>query len=110
MKTNATKVGLNQISNRLSILTGLIPYYWLNSTIESFKVYCKSSSCDQFLGRYNLHLIVFLVMSDKIRIKYITTRVATIQIVTPDLIISVTRFSGGVHVSIVTGSVKISKY
>ena len=30
MKTNSTKVGLNQILNRLSVINGLIPFSWLN--------------------------------------------------------------------------------
>ena len=41
MKTNETKVGLNILSNRLSVLNGLIPLSWLNVSLNTFKVNCK---------------------------------------------------------------------
>ena len=40
-KTNSTKVGLNILANRLSVLNGKIPLHWLNGTIISFKLHCK---------------------------------------------------------------------
>ena len=35
------KVGLNLMPNRLSILNGKIPFYWLNALLSSFKQNCK---------------------------------------------------------------------
>ena len=40
-KTNKTKVGLNILPNRFSILNGLIPLTWLNASMDTFKVHCK---------------------------------------------------------------------
>ena len=42
LKTNNTKVGLNILVNRLSVLNGKIPLKWLNGSMESFKVKCKN--------------------------------------------------------------------
>ena len=36
------KIGNNMISNRLSILNKLIPLHWLNLSLSSYKVKCKS--------------------------------------------------------------------
>ena len=41
LKSNKTKVGLNILVNRFSILNGLIPLQWLNVSMDSFKVLCK---------------------------------------------------------------------
>ena len=41
MKTNETKAGLKILSNRLSLLNGLIPLLWLNLSTNTFKVNCK---------------------------------------------------------------------
>ena len=41
MKTNSKKVGLNCLTNLLSVLNGKIPLEWLNSTGDTFKVKCK---------------------------------------------------------------------
>ena len=41
LKTNNTKVGLNTIANRLSILHGLIPLTWLGDSLNTFKVKIK---------------------------------------------------------------------
>ena len=46
LKTNKSKVGLNTIPNRLSILNGLIPLLWLNNTLDTFKVKCKKMFLD----------------------------------------------------------------
>ena len=46
LKTNKTKVGLNILANRLSILNGLIPLSWLNDSINTFKVHCKNLFLD----------------------------------------------------------------
>ena len=40
-KSNATKVGQNILSNRLSSINGLIPLTWLNSSLNTFKFHCK---------------------------------------------------------------------
>ena len=42
-KSNTSKVGLNLLVNRLSILNGKIPLTWLNETLISFKLKCKRS-------------------------------------------------------------------
>ena len=42
-KTNKTKVGLNILPNRFSILNGLIPLTWLNASMDTFKVHCKKT-------------------------------------------------------------------
>ena len=42
-KSNTSKVGLNLLVNRLSILNGKIPLIWLNETMTSFKLKCKRS-------------------------------------------------------------------
>lgn len=36
------KVGINTLSNRLSALNKKIPLHWLNLTLETFKLHCKS--------------------------------------------------------------------
>ena len=41
LKTNKTKVGLNTIANRLSILNGLIPLSWLGDSLNEFKIKIK---------------------------------------------------------------------
>ena len=41
-KSNNTKVGLNLLANRLSTLNGKIPFDWLNQSLTSFKIKCKS--------------------------------------------------------------------
>ena len=41
MKTKNTKVGLNILTNRFSILNGCIPLNWLNTTLDTFEVRCK---------------------------------------------------------------------
>ena len=41
LKTNRTKVGLNLMANRFSILNGKIPFLWLNESNTSFKLKCK---------------------------------------------------------------------
>ena len=45
-KTNKTKVGLNTLSNRLSILNGRIPLTWLNTSLNMFKINCKKLFLD----------------------------------------------------------------
>ena len=40
-KSNNSKVGLNLLTNRLSILNGKIPFVWLNESMTSFKLNCK---------------------------------------------------------------------
>ena len=35
LKTNVTKVGINQLSNRFHILNGQIPLSWLNGSLDS---------------------------------------------------------------------------
>ena len=42
MKTNEKKVGLNNLTNSLSVLNGKIPLEWLNSSLDSLKVKCKN--------------------------------------------------------------------
>ena len=42
-KSNTTKVGLNLLVTRLSILSGKIPLCWLNESMTSFKLKCKRS-------------------------------------------------------------------
>ena len=46
LKTNKSKVGLNTIPNRMSILNGQIPLMWLNATFNTFKVKCKKLFLD----------------------------------------------------------------
>ena len=46
LKTNKSKVGLNTIPNRISILNGQIPLMWLNATFNTFKVKCKKLFLD----------------------------------------------------------------
>ena len=41
VKSNALKVGLNCLANRLGVLNGKIPLQWLNDSITTFKVKCK---------------------------------------------------------------------
>ena len=41
MKTNNRKVGLNVLTNRFSVLNGMIPFDWLNNSLDSFKIKCK---------------------------------------------------------------------
>ena len=41
LRANATKVGINQLSNRFHALNGQIPLTWLNGSLDSFKVNCK---------------------------------------------------------------------
>ena len=41
LKTNKTKVGLNTLANRLSILICLIPLKWLGNSLSTFKVKIK---------------------------------------------------------------------
>ena len=41
LKSNATKVGLNILSNWLSSINGLIPLTWLNTSLNTFKLNCK---------------------------------------------------------------------
>ena len=41
LKTNRTKVGLNTMANRLSILNGLIPLSWLGDSLNTFKIKIK---------------------------------------------------------------------
>ena len=41
LKNNTFKVGLNSLSNRLSILNNEIPLAWLNLSIDTFKINCK---------------------------------------------------------------------
>ena len=41
IKANSTKVGLNILANRLSVINGKIPFSWLNSTLSTFKIKCK---------------------------------------------------------------------
>ena len=43
MKTNNTKVGLNILTNRFHILNGLIPLSWLNFSLSTFKIKCKTT-------------------------------------------------------------------
>ena len=43
LKTNRTKVGLNLMANRFSILNGKIPFLWLNESKTSFKLKCKKT-------------------------------------------------------------------
>ena len=45
-KTNKTKIGLNTMANRLSILNGRIPLSWLNATLSTYKVKCKKLFLD----------------------------------------------------------------
>ena len=40
-KTNKTKVGLNTLANRFSILKGHIPLTWLNASLDTFKINCN---------------------------------------------------------------------
>ena len=41
LKSNAKKVGLNILANRLSVLNGKIPFSWLNSSLPSYIMNCK---------------------------------------------------------------------
>ena len=41
IKSNKTRVGLNTLTNRFSILNGKIPLQWLNQTFRIFKIKCK---------------------------------------------------------------------
>ena len=41
LKSNSTKVGINVLANRLTILSGKIPFNWLNESLMSFKMKCK---------------------------------------------------------------------
>ena len=41
-KGNNTKVGLNALANRLHIINNKIPLSWLNLSVDTFKVKCKS--------------------------------------------------------------------
>ena len=41
LKSNNTKVGINLLANRLTILSGKIPFDWLNESLISLKVKCK---------------------------------------------------------------------
>ena len=45
-KTNKTKVSLNTLANRLSILNGQIPLQWLTATLDTFKECCKKLFLD----------------------------------------------------------------
>ena len=45
-KTNKTKIGLNTMANRLSILNGRIPLSWLNATLSTYKIKCKKLFLD----------------------------------------------------------------
>ena len=49
-KSNKNKVGLNILTNRFSVLNGLIPLSNLNSTIDTFKIHMKKL----FLSTWNL--------------------------------------------------------
>ena len=42
LKSNKSKVGLNAMANRLSILNGKIPLEWLRLSRNSFKIKCKA--------------------------------------------------------------------
>ena len=48
-KSNTSKVGLNLLVNRLSILNGKIPLIWLNETMTSFKLKCKRSFLNNWI-------------------------------------------------------------
>ena len=41
-KTNNRKVGINVLTNQLSVLNGKICLDWLNNSLDSFKVKCKN--------------------------------------------------------------------
>ena len=50
LKSNLTKVRLNLITNRLSVINRKISFSWLNSTITSFKLHCKKIVLDSLSG------------------------------------------------------------
>ena len=62
LKTNKTKVGLNTIANRLSILNSLIPLSWLGDSLNTLKVKIKKLflTCWEFCftGLLNLTCII----------------------------------------------------
>ena len=41
LKTNTYKVGINSLTNRLSLINNLIPLNWLNMSMGTYKVHCK---------------------------------------------------------------------
>ena len=41
LKSNNTKVGITVLADRLTILSGKIPFNWLNKSLMSFKMKCK---------------------------------------------------------------------
>ena len=41
LKSNAFKVGMNSLTNRLTHINDFIPLTWLNMSIDTFKVHCK---------------------------------------------------------------------
>ena len=41
LKSNAIKVGINCLANRLTIINNKIPLDWLNLSLETYKVKCK---------------------------------------------------------------------
>ena len=41
-KESSKKVGQNMLTDRLSSLNGMIPFEWLNNSIETYKVKCKN--------------------------------------------------------------------
>ena len=41
LKSNRMKVGINSLANRFHHINGNIPFEWLDSSFETFKVKCK---------------------------------------------------------------------
>ena len=41
LKSNAFRIGLNSLTNRLPVINNKIPLNWLNMTIDTYKVKCK---------------------------------------------------------------------
>ena len=41
LKNNRRKVGINSLANRFHLINDIIPFTWLNLSMESFKLKCK---------------------------------------------------------------------
>ena len=42
LKSNAIKVGMNCLTNRLTVINNKIPFNWLNLSLGTYKIKCKS--------------------------------------------------------------------